>query len=82
MNINDINDPDPRPRDGDYRNDDERPQIVQLNTTDLTKEEFDVEIKRAKEGRHWCAYRKNSVPSRERVADKQSSSSSEDLSRI
>lgn len=39
-----------RPRDGDYRFDDERPQIVQLNPTDLTKEEVDVEIAKAKEG--------------------------------
>ena len=50
MNINDINDPDSRPRDGDYRNDDERPQIVQLDATDMTKEEVDVEVKKAKEG--------------------------------
>lgn len=39
-----------RRRDGDYRLDDERPQIVQLDATDLTKEEVDVEIAKAKEG--------------------------------
>ena len=39
-----------RPRDGDYRLDDERPQIVQLNETDLSKEEVDAEIAKVKAG--------------------------------
>jgi hypothetical protein len=46
-----IMDSDERPRDGDYRLDDERPQIVQLNETDLSKEEVDLEIAKAKEGK-------------------------------
>ena len=45
------NETDERPRDGDYRNDDERPQIVQLDPTDLTKDEVDLEIAKAKEGK-------------------------------
>ncbi|CAF0808901.1 unnamed protein product [Adineta steineri] len=48
-NINDINDPNDRPRDGDYRKDDEKPQIVQLNSNDLSKEEVELEMTKAKE---------------------------------
>lgn len=48
--INDINDPDERPRDGDYRTDDEKPQIVQLNASDLSKEEVELELAKAREG--------------------------------
>jgi len=45
-----VNDNDERPRDGDYRKDDEKPQIVQLNSNDLTKEEVDIELAKVKEG--------------------------------
>ena len=45
-----INDNEDRPRHGDYRKDDEKPQIVQLNANDLSKEEVDIEIAKAKEG--------------------------------
>ncbi|CAF0778357.1 unnamed protein product [Rotaria sp. Silwood1] len=47
--INEINDNDEQPRDGDYRKDDEKPQIVQLNTNDLSKEEVEIELAKAKE---------------------------------
>ncbi|CAF2622279.1 unnamed protein product [Rotaria sp. Silwood2] len=47
--INEINDNDERPRDGDYRKDDEKPQIVQLDANDLSKEEVEVELAKAKE---------------------------------
>jgi hypothetical protein len=53
-----VNDNDERPRDGDYRKDDEKPQIVQLNANDLTKEEVDIELAKVKEGivftRNFC----------------------------
>ncbi|CAF0807111.1 unnamed protein product [Rotaria sordida] len=49
MLINEINDNDERPRDGDYRKDDEKPQIVQLSTNDLSKEEVEIEVAKAKE---------------------------------
>ncbi len=45
-----MNDNDERPRDGDYRKDDEKPQIVQLNANDLSKEEVEIELTKAKEG--------------------------------
>ncbi len=45
-----MNDNEDRPGDGDYRKDDEKPQIVQLNANDLSKEEVDVEIAKVKEG--------------------------------
>ncbi len=45
-----MNDDDARPRDGDYRKDDEKPQIVQLNVNDLSKEEVDMELAKVKEG--------------------------------
>lgn len=41
---------DEQPGDGDYRKDDEKPQIVQLNASDLSKEEVDIELANAKEG--------------------------------
>jgi hypothetical protein len=47
MNMNDNDD---RPRDGDYRKDDEKPQIVQLHANDLSKEEVELELTKAKEG--------------------------------
>ncbi len=45
-----MNDDDQRPRDGDYRKDDEKPQIVQLNASDLSKEEVELELAKAREG--------------------------------
>jgi hypothetical protein len=45
-----LNDDDQRPRDGDYRKDDEKPQIVQLNASDLSKEEVELELAKAREG--------------------------------
>ncbi|CAF2142670.1 unnamed protein product [Rotaria magnacalcarata] len=47
--MNDVNDNDEGPRDGDYRKDDEKPQIVQLGATDLSKEEVEIEIAKVKE---------------------------------
>jgi hypothetical protein len=44
------NDNDEQPRNGDYRKDDEKPQIVQLNANDLSKEEVDIELAKVKEG--------------------------------
>jgi len=45
-----FNDNDEQPRDGDYRKDDEKPQIVQLNANDLSKEEVEIELAKVKEG--------------------------------
>ena len=50
MHMKDNDDNDERPRDGDYRKDDEKPQIVQLQADDLTKEEVEREMTKAKEG--------------------------------
>lgn len=45
-----LNDNDGQGRDEDYRKDDEKPQIVQLNPNDLSKEEVEAELTKAKEG--------------------------------
>lgn len=50
MLINEINDKDGQPRDGDYLKEDEKPQIVQLSGNDLSKEEVDIELAKTKEG--------------------------------
>lgn len=45
-----VNEYDERGNNDDCRKDDEKPQIVQLNANDLTKEQVDIELAKAKEG--------------------------------
>ena len=56
-----MNDDDERARDGDYRKDDEKPQIVQLSANDLSKEEVELELAKAKEGKSLSSQRKSLV---------------------
>ena len=41
---------DERAGDADHRRDDEKPQIVQLNANDLSKDQVDAELAKAKQG--------------------------------